>query len=69
MSYARKPDDVALLLDDLEGFEAPASSGKPLEIPLPSIEEDPDQPRGSFDAKSLEELAASIRERSLRSSG
>jgi len=34
MGYTRKPDDVALLLDELEGLEAPASSGKPLEIPL-----------------------------------
>ncbi|RNJ47904.1 ParB/RepB/Spo0J family partition protein [Methylocystis hirsuta] len=65
MSYARKLDDVALLLDELEGLEAPASSGKPLEIPLSSIEEDPDQPRRAFDAKTLEELAASIRERGV----
>jgi hypothetical protein len=54
MSYARKLDDVAQLLDDLEGLEPPASSGKPLEIPLSSIEEDPDQPRRAFDAKTLE---------------
>lgn len=65
MSYARKLDDVALLLDELEGLEAPASSGKPLEIPLSSIEEDPDQPRRAFDAETLEELAASIRERGV----
>jgi ParB family chromosome partitioning protein len=65
MSYARKLDDVALLLDELEGLEAPASSGKPLEIPLSSIEEDPDQPRRAFDANTLEELAASIRERGV----
>lgn len=65
MSYARKLDDVAQLLDDLEGLEAPALSGKPLEIPLSSIEEDPDQPRRAFDAKTLAELAASIRERGV----
>ncbi|MGE3265772.1 ParB/RepB/Spo0J family partition protein [Methylocystis sp.] len=65
MSYARKLDDVALLLDELEGLEAPASSGKPLEIPLSSIEEDPHQPRRAFDAETLEELAASIRERGI----
>ena len=65
MSYARKLDDVAQLLDDLEGLEPPASSGKPLEIPLSSIEEDPDQPRRAFDPKTLEELAASIRERGV----
>jgi ParB family chromosome partitioning protein len=65
MSYARKLDDVALLLDELEGLEPPAASGKPLEIPLSSIEEDPDQPRRDFDAKTLEELAASIRERGV----
>jgi len=65
MSYARKLDDVALLLDELEGLEAPGSTGKPLEIPLSSIEEDPDQPRRAFDAETLEELAASIRERGV----
>ncbi len=65
MNYARKLDDVAQLLDDLEGLQAPASSGKPLEIPLSSIEEDPDQPRRAFDEKTLEELAASIRERGV----
>ena len=65
MSYARKLDDVAQLLDDLEGLEPPASSGKPLEIPLSSIDEDPDQPRRAFDPKTLEELAASIRERGV----
>lgn len=65
MSYARKLDDVAQLLDDLEGMQNPASTGKPLEIPLSSIEEDPDQPRRAFDAKTLEELAASIRERGV----
>lgn len=65
MSYARKLDDVAQLLDDLEGLEPPASSGKPLEISLSSIGEDPDQPRRAFDAKTLEELAASIRERGV----
>ncbi|KAF0135951.1 MAG: hypothetical protein FD139_2550 [Methylocystaceae bacterium] len=65
MSYARKLDDVAQLLDDLEGLEAPVSSGKPLEIPLSSIEEDPDQPRRAFDEKTMEELAASIRERGV----
>lgn len=65
MSYARKLDDVAQLLDDLEGLEPAGSSGKPLEIPLSSIEEDPEQPRRAFDSKSLEELAASIRERGV----
>jgi ParB family chromosome partitioning protein len=65
MNYARKLDDVAQLLEDLEGLEAPGSSGKPLEIPLSSIEEDPGQPRRAFDAKTLEELAASIRERGV----
>lgn len=65
MSYAHKLDDVAQLLDDLEGLEAPASNGEPLEIPLSSIEEDPDQPRRAFVEKTLEELAASIRERGV----
>lgn len=34
--------------------------GKPLEIPLDDITEDPEQPRKSFDEDSLKELAASI---------
>lgn len=66
MSYAQKLDDVAALLNDLEGLEPPpGSDGAPLEIALNAIEEDPGQPRQHFDQAALEELAASIRERGL----
>lgn len=66
MSYAQKLDDVAALLDDLEGLEPPTgSNGAPIEIALSLIEEDPGQPRRNFDPAALEELAASIRERGL----
>ncbi len=66
MSYAQKLDDVAALLDHLEGLEPPiGSSGAPLEIALSLIEEDPGQPRRNFDQAALEELAGSIRERGL----
>jgi ParB family chromosome partitioning protein len=66
MSYAQKLDDVAALLDHLEGLEPPiGSNGAPLEIALSLIEEDPGQPRRNFDALALEELAASFRERGL----
>ncbi len=65
MSYAQKLDDVALLLDVLEGLEPAVGSGAALEIALSQIEEDPGQPRRNFDQAALEELAASIRERGL----
>ncbi|TLG71886.1 ParB/RepB/Spo0J family partition protein [Methylocystis sp. B8] len=66
MSYAQKLDDVALLLDELEGLEpAIGNNGAPLEIALSQIEEDPGQPRRNFDQAGLEELSASIRERGL----
>lgn len=66
MSYAQKLDDVAALLDHLEGLEPPiGSSGAPLEIALSLIEEDPGQPRRNFDQAALEELAASVRGRGL----
>ncbi len=66
MSYVKKLDDVALLLDELEGLQpAIGNNGAPLEIALSEIEEDPGQPRRNFDQGSLEELAASIRERGI----
>lgn len=65
MNYASKLDDVANLLDQLEGLEAPRPSGAPLEIALSLIEEDPSQPRRAFDAETLAELSASIRERGV----
>jgi len=39
--------------------------GKPIEIPLCEIVEDPNQPRRVFDEAELNELAASIRERGV----
>jgi ParB family chromosome partitioning protein len=65
MSYASKLDDVASLLDQLEGLEAPAPTGSPLEIALSLIEEDPEQPRRVFDPETLAELSASVRERGV----
>lgn len=44
-----------------------ASSGKPLLVPLDQIKPDPHQPRQEIDAERLEELAASIRERGVKS--
>lgn len=52
----------------LEGIEQEAiSSGKPLLIPLDQIKPDPHQPRQEIDAERLGELAASIRERGVKS--
>jgi ParB family chromosome partitioning protein len=65
MNYAGKLDDVANLLDQLEGLEAAPPSGAPLEISLSLIEEDPNQPRRAFDSETLAELSASIRERGV----
>ncbi len=44
----------------------PQASGEPLALALDVIEEDPDQPRKQFDGKSLTELAASIKERGVK---
>jgi len=49
----------------LDGLDANAD-GKPLQLALDSIDEDPDQPRVEFDAASLQELAATIAERGVR---
>ncbi|WP_363351666.1 ParB/RepB/Spo0J family partition protein [Methylocystis echinoides] len=65
MSYAGKLDDVAQLLDQLEGMEAPGSNGAPLDIALSLIEEDPHQPRRAFDPETLSQLSASIQERGV----
>lgn len=52
---------------DLSFLDTPASlehasDGLPLQIALTDIDEDPDQPRKTFDQAKLEELAASIKE-------
>jgi ParB family chromosome partitioning protein len=40
-------------------------AGAPLQLPIESIIEDPDQPRNEFDPEGLAELAASIKERGV----
>jgi ParB family transcriptional regulator, chromosome partitioning protein len=54
---------------DLSSFlkAAPAApNGKPLDIPLAQIEEDPNQPRRTFDEDTLRELADSIGKRGVK---
>lgn len=58
---------MPLQLDDLALLDAtPPESGRPLLLPIDSIEEDPEQPRKEFDDDSLRELAATISERGVR---
>ncbi|MDR1241886.1 MAG: ParB/RepB/Spo0J family partition protein [Deltaproteobacteria bacterium] len=52
-------------LSDL--LKNPSANGVPLEIELDKIDEDPNQPRKSFDMESLGELAATIIERGVKS--
>lgn len=54
-----------LLSGPSAGSEQPQGQGKPLEIPLDDIIEDPDQPRKTFDQESLKELAESIKHQGL----
>jgi len=62
---------MALDLSALEEKPIPKNptefSGKPTEIPLEDILEDPDQPRFEFDNETLRELTESIRERGVKS--
>jgi len=59
---------MPLQLDDLGLLEAPtASDGQPLQLPIESIDEDPDQPRQEFGGESLKELASTIAEGGVRS--
>lgn len=51
------------VLDD--AVPAPAG-GAPLELPIDTIDEDPEQPRFEFDDQPLAELAETIRERGVR---
>ena len=54
-------------LGDLSALlETPAASGRPLEVNLEEISEDPNQPRVEFDEESLKELADSIRARGVK---
>lgn len=54
---------MAVVLDDyLPTLEetAPEPQGRPMVLPMDSVEEDPAQPRSEFDPEALAELAASI---------
>jgi ParB family chromosome partitioning protein len=55
---------------DLSSLDGPnqnaVASGKPLQLALDAIDEDPRQPRTEFDAQGLQELADSIAERGVR---
>lgn len=59
-------------LGDLSGFLAAPSplasepTGAAMEIPIDLIDEDPSQPRQHFDRSKLDELAATIRERGVK---
>ena len=54
-------------LGDLSALlETPVANGRPLELKLDEITEDPHQPRVEFDEESLAELAESIRERGVK---
>ena len=58
---------MALSLDSLDLLPLTGGEGgTPLRIPLDAIDEDPDQPRQEFDEQSLDELAATTRERGVR---
>lgn len=46
--------------------EAAQPTGKPLDIPLAHIEEDPDQPRKEFTAEAMQEMTDSIRTRGVK---
>ncbi|MDD2660676.1 MAG: ParB/RepB/Spo0J family partition protein [Methylococcales bacterium] len=58
-------------IGDLSALLTPNSNktikGKPLEIPLELIAEDPDQPRKEFVEKRLQEMTESIKERGVKS--
>jgi ParB family chromosome partitioning protein len=43
-----------------------AHTGKPLDIPLTDIEEDPDQPRIAFSEESMKEMTESIKEKGVK---
>jgi ParB family transcriptional regulator, chromosome partitioning protein len=59
---------MSLQLDDLGLLDAPepGDNGKPLNLPLDSIDEDPSQPRQEFDEESLRELAETIAQRGVK---
>lgn len=51
---------VGLRLDALETAPVAGEGGKPLDLPLEVVHEDPDQPRNEFDKNELQKLAESI---------
>jgi ParB family chromosome partitioning protein len=57
---------MPLDLSVLDAAPVEPSGGAPLELPVDSIDEDPEQPRFEFDDESLAELAETIRERGVR---
>lgn len=59
-------DDLDLLDADVPVLDRAPASGIPLRLAIDLIDEDPDQPRQAFDDTSLDELAATIRERGVR---
>lgn len=58
---------MALNLTGLDDLRDESGEGKPLELPLDLIIEDPNQPRKIFSKASLDEMAASITARGVRS--
>ncbi len=60
--------DLSALEDkpDIDKHQLAAHSGKPLDIPLSDIEEDPDQPRIEFSEESMKEMTASIKDRGVK---
>lgn len=59
--------DLSALDNATAYMDAAASVGKPLELALSSIDEDPDQPRKEFSRDALADMAASIRATGVRS--
>lgn len=58
---------MALDLSALEDKTvATQPTGKPLDIPLADIEEDPDQPRKEFSAEAMQEITVSVRIRGIK---
>jgi ParB family transcriptional regulator, chromosome partitioning protein len=61
-------DFVNELLDAVKDIDRQDQerTGRPLELPLDRVDEDPDQPRCGFDPTALAELAASIKTRGVK---
>lgn len=55
----------ALMADVAQPVDRGDAGRPPLTVPIDLIDANPDQPRRSFDAEALEELAASIREKGV----